>query len=151
VRKLLHYSVFRALDQVKCGSPWLLAPLRDLLHHDAFGGHLCSQHIAQTRSKLRQRLLASNSLATVSSFWSFEAARATVCYLTMRNLDDIIQWANDLSRIRLSVDGDMPVATSIGYAIIRPSRRIVFCRRARMVLQRNQGTDFYILTAFPMP
>lgn len=145
------HLIFRALDHARCSSPWLLVPLRELLDHDALGGHLCARHIAQTHRQIQQRLSSSGSLAIVSTFWSFDAARAAVCYLTVLNLNNIVQWANDLSRPRFSVEGNVPVRTSIGYAVVRSSGATVFCNKARMVLQRNHGTDFVILTAFPIP
>jgi hypothetical protein len=69
----------------------------------------------------------------------------------MDNIDRIIQWANNPLQHRLSIEGNVPVKTSVGFAIVRSSGRTVFCKRARMILQRNRGADFYILTAYPLP
>lgn len=150
MQTLLQYSMFRILDHARCSSPWLLSPLRDLLAHDSLGGHLCSRHIGQSPEQLRARLASSISLTVASSFWSMETARASVCYLTMHHLADIINWACS-STARISIEGPVPVRSSIGYAIKRGGDTITLCRAARMVLKRDLGSDFHIRTAFPIP
>ena len=127
-----------------------MAPLRDLFAHEARGGHTNAFHIGQSVDDLRARLSIEPNLAVASSFWSIETARATVGYLTMNNLADVIFWACG-SLSRTAVEGPVPVNSSVGYAMIRGEETVTRCKSARMVLERDFGHDFHILTAFPIP
>ena len=140
------------LDGGKCGSPWLLVPLRQLIDHDVRGGHAYSVHVAQSVKELHTRLLSDPNLDTVSTFWSIESATAAVCHLTMAHLGSILRWfCAARAGSRLPIEGDVPAKSSVGYAIIRGDKNITLCRRAIMVLERDVGEDFHIHTGYPVP
>ena len=150
IRALLQNARFKVLDEKRCESPWLLAPLRDLLDHETRGGHACNLHVGKPVQELHSRISSDANLAVVSSFWTRDCATAAVCHLTMSGLDRIIQWAcGNLARV--TIEDVVPVKSSIGYAIIRGNDRVAWCNRARMILERDMGVDFHILTAYPVP
>ena len=86
--------------------------------------------------------------SALQDFWSTNAARATVSFLTMDKLNEIIHWIQGTDA-RVVVEGAVPAASSIGYIVTENS--MVHSNRARMVLQRLPSSEvFGIVTAFPI-
>ena len=139
------------LDRHICASPWLVPPIRSLPGHDAAGGHACQRHIGKSVRELRGRLISEPDISAASAFWTIESATASVCYLTGSNILEIIDWRCDRnSRRRITIDGEVPARTSVGYSLVRGANRIILCKKVRMILEKDVGHDFHIVTAFPM-
>jgi hypothetical protein len=150
LRRTISLWQFLVLDQAKCRSPWLLSPLRNLFDHDNMGGHTCVKHVNLTLADLRKRLVTEPRISVASSFWCLEAANASVCYLTMSNLDTIIHWIDMSNTGRKVFGGPIPIKSSIGYGVLRRTNKLVRCSTAEMVLQRIPSRDiFRIVTAYP--
>ena len=102
--------------------------------------------------KLKDRLSTNSSIPAASTFWDIDSAAASVAYLASTNTLKIINWAcTSNAKSRLVIRGVIPVRTSVGYAVIQGRSRITLCKNARMVLEKDRGYDFFILTAFPEP
>jgi hypothetical protein len=137
---------FVIMDEAKCKSPWLISPLRNLTEHERIG-HTCAKHIGLSLTDLRQRLIAESKLEA-SCFWSINAAKAAVSFLTMDRLSEIIDWIQGIDA-RVVLEGTVPAATSIGYIVTRND--ILLSRRVRMILQRLPSSEvFGVVTAFPI-
>ena len=146
VRILIERLQFIIIDEARCKSPWLLSPLRDLTEHERIG-HTCARHIGLSLVSLRRRL-SDESLLEASCFWSINAARAAVSFLTMDKLSEIIHWIQS-DDARVVLEGAVPVVSSIGYIVTEND--VTHSNRARMVLQRLQSSEvFSIITAFPI-
>lgn len=146
IRLLVNRLQFMIIDEAKCKSPWLLTPLRDLTEHERIG-HTCAKHIGLSLQDLRQRVIA-ESLFEASCFWSIDAAKASVCFLTLNNLSKIIRWLQD-TESRVVLEGSVPTISSIGYIVTKNS--VTQSNRTRMVLRRLSSREvFGIVTAFPI-
>ena len=140
------------LDGSRCTSPWIVPPIRGLLAHEMAGGHTHRVHVGMSVDELIDRLSTNSKIPTASTFWNVDSAAASVSYLTSTNTLKIIDWAcTSNGRARLEIRGVIPVRTSVGYAVVRGSAGITLCNKARMVLVKDRGHDFFILTAFPEP
>ena len=140
------------IDGLRCSSPWIVPPIRGLLAHERAGGHTRRVHVGMSVDKLKDRLSTNSGIPAASTFWDIDSAAASVAYLASANTLKIINWAcTSNSRARLDIRGVIPVRTSVGYAVIRGRSRITLCKNARMVLVKDRGYDFFILTAFPEP
>lgn len=137
---------FIIIDEARCKSPWLLSPLRDLTEHERIG-HTCVKHIGLSLADLRRRLITEPKLEA-SCFWSINAARAAVSFLTMYKLSEIIHWIQGADA-RVVFEGAVPAATSIGYVVTEND--MILSRRVRMVLQRLPSSEvFGVVTAYPI-
>lgn len=146
IRLLVERLHFMVVDKAKCKSPWLLSPLRYLTEHERIG-HTCARHIGLPLADLRQRLIT-ESVLEVSCFWSIDAARAAVCFITMDKLSEIIQWIQGTDN-RVVLEGPVPTASSIGYVVTENG--MTWSNRVRMVLQRLSSSELFgIITAFPI-
>ena len=146
IRLMAERLQFIILDKAKCRSPWLLSPLRDLTEHERIG-HTCARHVGLPLAVLRQRLM-NESRIEVSCFWSIDAARAAVCFLTMDKLSEIIQWIEGRGS-RVVLEGSVPTLSSIGYIVTDSG--ISWANRVRMVLQRLPSSELFgIISAFPI-
>ena len=145
----INRALHELLDGSRCASPWIVAPIMSLLAHETVGGHACQRHVGKSIDELKSRLLGQPHIPAASTFWSIESATASVCYLTATNIPRIIDWACGGPQ-RLQIGGVIPVRSSVGYSVIRGARRIALCKGARMVLERDTGHDFHILTTFPV-
>ena len=146
---LLNKSWHRILDGPRCTSPWIMAPIRTLHDHDIVGGHSYKRHVGNPVAELRNRLSSDSRIQSASTFWTIESATASVCYLTMTNILNIIDWGCSI-KPRIAIEEVIPVRTSVGFSVVRGSNRIVLCNKARMVLEKDTGYDFHIVTAFPV-
>lgn len=145
-RMLVERFKFIIIDEARCKSPWLLSPLRDLAEHEKIG-HTCAKHIGLSLLDLRQRLIDESKLEA-SCFWSINSARASVSFLTMAKLSEIISWIQSTSS-RVVLEGTVPVVSSIGYGVTEND--MFLSNRARMVLRRLPSSEvFGIVTAFPI-
>ena len=140
---------YELIDGPLLYSPLIVAPIMSLLDHDVAGGHAYKRHVGKSISELKTRLQSQPEISAASTFWSIESATASVGYLTVTNIPRIIDWACGGSP-RLPVEGVVPVRASVGYSVIQGTSRIAVCRRAKMVLERDTGHDFHILTAYPL-
>ena len=138
------------LDGSRCASPWIVPPIRSLLAHDLAGGHAHQRHVGKSVDELTNRLSNNPQISTASTFWNIDSATASVAYLASTNTLTIIDWACSGRRRRTEIRGAIPARTSVGYAVVRGSSGITLCSRASMVLERDQGNDFHIVTAFPI-
>ena len=146
---LFNKAQHRLFDKARCASPWLIAPVRSLAGHENLGGHSCQRHVGKSVPELKSRLLSEPTIPSASTFWTIESATASVCYLTVTNILDIIDWGCS-TRQRFTIEEAIPVRTSVGYSVLRGSNKVVLCKRARMVLEKDSGYDFHIVTAFPV-
>ena len=145
IRLLVERLQFTVADRAKCKSPWLLAPLRDLAEHERVG-HTCARHIGLSLADLRQRLI-DESLVEASCFWSTDAARAAISFLTMTNLSKIILWIQGTDS-RIVLEGGVPTVSSIGYIVTENG--VTCSHRAKMILRRLPSSEIFgIVTAFP--
>lgn len=146
IRILAQRLQFLIVEEARCRSPWLLSPLRDLTEHEAVG-HTCAKHIGLSLADLRRRLIA-ESVLEASCFWSIDAARAAVSFLTMDKLNEIIDWIEGVDA-RVVFEGAVPAKTSVGYIVTEND--VVVSRRVRMVLQRRPSSEvFGVVTAYPI-
>ena len=139
----------RLFDRARCASPWLISPVRSLTGHESLGGHSCRKHVGKSVDELKRRLLSEPRIPSASTFWTIESATASVCYLTVTNVLNIIDWGCGTSQ-RLTIEEAVPVRASVGYSVLRGSNKVVLCKRVRMVLEKDRGYDFHIVTAFPV-
>ena len=146
---LINKARHKIIDGPRCASPWIMAPIRTLYEHDLVGGHSFKRHVGKSVAELRNRLSSEWRIPSASTFWTIESATASVCYLTMTNILNIVDWGCS-ARQRIEIEEVIPVRTSVGYSVIRGSNRTVLCRKARMVLEKDSGNDFHIVTAFPV-
>lgn len=151
--KLFHLILeryrFMSVDAIRCESPWLIPPIRSLLQHDASGGHAVIRHVGMTAMELESRVSSNPNLPAASSFWNYESATASVCYLTVSGIEAIIDWMVGMEH-RITLEMNVPVETSIGFSVMANTLDVLPCKRVRMVLERDYGTDFHIVTAFPI-
>ena len=145
-----HEAAYHVADHRRCKSPWFVAPLRSLADHDASGGHVLSRHVGLVPDQLRSRLSSEPSRNVVSTFWTREAATASVSFIVAVNLSVVLTWLASPTSVRLVLRSLIPCSSSIGYSIFRarpsaPTR----CRRAVLVLRHISSTDFFIRTAYP--
>lgn len=146
IRLLVERLQFIIIDEARCKSPWLLSPLRDLTEHERIG-NTCARHIGLSLADLRRRLIVESRLEA-SCFWSINAARAAVSFLTMDKLNEIIHWIQSADA-RVVLEGAVPAASSIGYIVTENG--MIQSNRARMILQRLPSSEvFGIVTAFPI-
>ena len=140
------------IDGLRCSSPWIVPPIRGLLAHERAGGHTRRVHVGMSVDELKDRLSTNFRISAASTFWDIDSAAASVAYLASANTLKIINWAcTSNAKARLVIRGAIPVRTSVGYTVIRGRSRITLCKNARMVLVKDHGYDFFILTAFPEP
>ena len=140
------------IDGHRCSSAWIVPPIRGLLAHERAGGHTRRVHVGIPVDGLIDRLSTYSRIPVASTFWDIDSAAASVAYLSSTNTLRIINWAcTSNARARLDIRGVIPVRTSVGYAVVRGRSRITLCKNARMVLVKDRGYDFFILTAFPEP
>ncbi len=149
--RLVAFSTYYAVEYSRCSSPWLISPLRSLADHELAGGHLIARHIGQSLRDLEMRLQNEVTLRAASSFWDQEAAKASVCYAVMSSLSQVLSWLQAGPNNRLPITTNVPVRHSIGYALVRNQVRVRFCRNVRVVLERLQPNDFFIVTGYPIP
>ena len=134
------FSVDRASDQGPVGTRKGRGP-----HSPSSRKHVCRQ----AERPLVHQFRDSSSFDVLGHL---TAPLRPVAYLASANTLKIINWAcTSNARSRLEIRGVIPVRTSVGYAVIRGRSRITLCKNARMVLVKDHGYDFFILTAFPEP
>ena len=146
---LIENARYKLLDGSRCVSPWLISPIRSLLDHERMGGHCYQRHVGKSLAELRVRLASEADISTASTFWNVQCATASICYLTVNNIPEIIEWACSTRR-QIAIEASVPVRTSIGFAIVPGVESVIPCRRVRMVLTKDIGMDFHIVTAFPV-
>ena len=145
IQLLAYKARFAVLDEAKCKSPWLMSPLKDITSHEGIG-HTCEKHIGKSLTYLKQRLTEERKIAT-SSFWSMDAAKAAVCFLTMDKLADIIRWILG-SDATILLKGCVPTNSYIGYIVTRS--HMVLSNHVTMILHRLPSTELFVIrTAYP--
>ncbi len=146
VRLFVEHWHFVLVDEARCKSPWLLSPLRDLMEHERIG-HTCGKHIGKSLEELRERMV-NESKPEVSSFWSIDAAKAAICFLTMEKIDEVIRWIIGGDG-RITLEGLVPTRSCIGYVVTVDGIR--WSNGVRMTLRRLSSSDIFgIITAYPI-
>lgn len=150
MRVSIERLLYLCLDQSHARSHFLTVPRGSLHAHDSLGGHTVADHVGLSAAQLRERLAREPRRVVVSTFWNDEAATAAVSYVLHSSAHDVLEWLVHPHESRARFDVRLPVRRSIGFAVSRGHRAVRSCVTARVVLERLNAHQFFVLTAFPV-
>ncbi len=135
-------------ERWRCASAWVATPVRDLLGHEASGGHTIAKHVNLPVATLRTRLV-NEGLQQASAFWDLRVAQAAVNYAVSHELEDIVNWLLGGTLRRHTLTVPVPRHTCVGFGVSIATPQFDYPRQVRLVLERS-GTSFFIVTAYPL-
>jgi len=128
------------------------APVRDLSHDEAAGGHILRKHVGQTDEQLRERLQRERHITGASTYTDRSIAEHAVGAAIVQSQERIQSW---LSRsgghpnLVLDYDSETP----IGRTMNRGENQSHPCKHALVVLKYDLKyagpNSYYVLTSYP--
>ena len=109
-------------------------------------GHIAEKHLAKSFAYLAARTMGPRGVAQASSFISPTLTNALIRFALRNSRTAVDTWlyAGQESRMVLDVTSRM----TIGYGVRQGGAKVAL-RSARIVLEKNAGGGFHVLTAFP--
>ena len=123
------------------------APVRDLSHDEAAGGHILRKHVGQTDEQLRERLEQERRITGASTYTDRSAAEHAVGAAIAQSQERIQSWLNRPGghpNLVLDYDSEAP----IGRTMNRGENQSRPCAHALVVLKYT-GPEYYVLTSYP--
>jgi len=128
------------------------APVRDLSHDEAAGGHILRKHVGQSDDQLRERLQQERHITGASTYTDRSTAEHAVGAAIAQSQERIQSWLNRPSghpNLVLDYDSETP----IGRTMNRGENQSRPCTHALVVLKydlKYTGPDnYYVLTSYP--
>jgi hypothetical protein len=128
------------------------APVRDLSHDEAAGGHILRKHVGQTDEQLRERLQQERHITGASTYTDRSTAEQAVGAAIAQSQERIQSWLSHSGghpNLVLDYDSETP----IGRTMNRGENQSRPCMHALVVLKYDLKyagpNDYYVLTSYP--
>jgi hypothetical protein len=128
------------------------APVRDLSHDEAGGGHILRKHVGRTDEQLRERLQTERRITGASTYTDRSAAEHAVGAAIAQSQERIQSWLNRPGghpNLVLDYDSEAP----IGRTMNRGENQSRPCTHALVVLKYDLKyagpNSYYVLTSYP--
>jgi hypothetical protein len=115
------------------------------------GGHMLTQHVAQSEPQLATRLVNEPRIPAASSFADPATAEVTAAQAIAQNGPRIEAWLATGIPQKLPLTYAAPGGQSIGYGIVRGGSELQPMSEATFILARDASGGWFILTGYPVP